>query len=451
MSFPVGDTEIRSDDVLVIFGELFTRGYANGLVDEFERAGATVVRSTVGRRESGQLRPLNVDELKSQVRPFINVPLEAGFDLEEDPVSGKAPVSFFEKVKLSEWADAKADFEAIHRSREAARMSFRNRVALFVKELEPILTDRLGAKRRVVFLHTMAGGVPRAKVIMPVMNRVFKGTGDRFLPSSSLFESDLGRFALLNFEEVTAETFRILVEETEALRKQLKQNDQSVSYMSFGYHGTDVMFQNQWQWQTYTPYFQGWAKMKLEQANREFHEQGLQTTCFNCPEILTNSSSIFQGVEVSLYPLLQPLRMLGSGKNPSGLSAPTEKGRVRCEQILAACSSLLKSDNGAGDPIDAILEKTESYLTHSLTKAHAIYAQWPQNNSKEQMELMLKTSDELIEMHQSEKQLITAVLSEHVFRATGLVQARYAHLHREPVVWIGHDTVCDAIATGQTL
>ena len=65
-------------DVLVVFGELFARGYANGIVDEAERHGMTVVRSTVGRRDAdGNLRALTPEEANLHRAPFINIPLEA--------------------------------------------------------------------------------------------------------------------------------------------------------------------------------------------------------------------------------------------------------------------------------------------------------------------------------------------------------------------------------------
>ena len=80
----------QKGDVLVLFGELFNRGYANGLVDEAEKCGLTVVRATVGRRdEKGQLRALTAEECENIPKPFINVPLEAGFDMEKDE-SGKS-------------------------------------------------------------------------------------------------------------------------------------------------------------------------------------------------------------------------------------------------------------------------------------------------------------------------------------------------------------------------
>ncbi len=49
----------RPNDVLVVFGEVFARGYVNGLIDEAKKAGMKVIYSTVGRRdENDQLRPL---------------------------------------------------------------------------------------------------------------------------------------------------------------------------------------------------------------------------------------------------------------------------------------------------------------------------------------------------------------------------------------------------------
>jgi len=77
----------KAGDVLVLVGELFGRGYANGLVEEAKRVGMTVIGTTVGRRDSdGSLRPLNAEELAEAESilggTVINVPLEAGFDME---------------------------------------------------------------------------------------------------------------------------------------------------------------------------------------------------------------------------------------------------------------------------------------------------------------------------------------------------------------------------------
>ena len=77
----------KAGDVLVLVGELFGRGYANGLVDEAQRIGMTVIGTTVGRRDpDGTLRPLTSEELTESEAllggKIINVPLEAGFDME---------------------------------------------------------------------------------------------------------------------------------------------------------------------------------------------------------------------------------------------------------------------------------------------------------------------------------------------------------------------------------
>ena len=93
MDTPVALREIptanifRKGDVFVLFGELFGRGYANGLVNEARKAGMTIIGITVGRRdENNALRPLTAEELAQAEANLggriINVPLMAGFDLD---------------------------------------------------------------------------------------------------------------------------------------------------------------------------------------------------------------------------------------------------------------------------------------------------------------------------------------------------------------------------------
>src|SRR6516165_10750753 len=74
-------------DLLVLCGELFGRGYANGIVEEAKSRGMTVLGATVGRRDAnGELRPLTAEELAEAEAnlggKIINIPLEAGFDME---------------------------------------------------------------------------------------------------------------------------------------------------------------------------------------------------------------------------------------------------------------------------------------------------------------------------------------------------------------------------------
>jgi hypothetical protein len=93
----------KKGDMLVLCGELFGRGYANGIVDEAKKLGMTVIGTTVGRRDAdGTLRPLLEDELAEAEAllggRIINIPLEAGFDMEQDasgitPTTGMGSVS----------------------------------------------------------------------------------------------------------------------------------------------------------------------------------------------------------------------------------------------------------------------------------------------------------------------------------------------------------------------
>ena len=65
MDAPIALTELphntlfKAGDVFVLFGELFGRGYANGLVNEARKAGMQIIGITVGRRdENNALRAL---------------------------------------------------------------------------------------------------------------------------------------------------------------------------------------------------------------------------------------------------------------------------------------------------------------------------------------------------------------------------------------------------------
>lgn len=413
----------KKGDVLVLFGELFQRGYANGLVEQAEKQGLTIIRATVGRREAGVLRALNAEEMKDIPKPFINVPLEAGFDLEPDS-EGRSPVDQIKDLKLSDWQKAHIDFAAVEESRKNGAARFRKHVQEFLQELEPLIPP--GAN--VLFAHLMAGGVPRTKIVMPLMNRAFKGTGERYLSSEEFWNSQIGRLCALSFTEVTAETLRHLLELSKPLREKLEARGQHVSYLAYGYHGTEVLIEGEYKWQTYSPYLQGWAKMQLEDIAREAFAEDIKVCVYNCPEILTNSSSIFQGVEVSLYPLI------GAIQKECG-NAP------EAQAILNECKALLKE----GVTLPGILKYTDAYLTLPLIVAHCHFEEWPQHSSQEQLETMLRHSEELFEMHKDPKKLMTAVLSEVVFKSCGYVMLNDSWDPQNPVAWIGHDLVAKVI------
>ena len=412
------DNTFKQGDVLVLFGELFSKGYANGLVDEAERRGMKIIRTTVGRRDKdGTLRALNAEEMANVPQPFINVPLEAGFDMEPDD-NGVSPVDHLKDVKLSDWESFEISKASIDSSKKKGRERFQKNLRQYLKELEA----HIPAGANVLFAHLMAGGVPRAKIIMPLMNRTVKGSGDRYISSEHFAESSMGQLCLQSFLEVTAETFQFLVNESASLREKLQKSGSKVSYVAYGYHGTEVLVGSNYVWQSYSPYIQGWAKIRLENYSREFSQKGVKTCVYNCPEILTNSSAIFSGVEVSLYPLLGALRKEGSDSK-------------RAQAAIDEAVSLLKPEV----KMDDILNYTKAYLTSDLIRAHCVFEKWPQHSSKDQLEKMLAASDYLFECHKDPKQLMTFGLSEVVFEACGKVMLADSPNPEAPVAWINHD------------
>lgn len=415
------------NDVLVIFGEVFARGYVNGLIDEAKKAGMQVIYSTVGRRDAdGSLRPLNSDELAQKDQPLINIPLECGFDLEPSS-KGVTPVDQLKGLKLSEWDKGTMDWAQVEESRAKGRDSFRSRVREYLGQLE----KHLPKDANILVAHTMAGGVPRAKIMMPAMNRVFKGHGERYASSREFWEGTLGKFSDTSFMDVTANSFADLIELSAPLRDRAEKNGRQVSYVAYGYHGTEILMGKEYKWQSYAPYLQGFAKLELERIAVRAGQKGVQASVYNAPEILTNSSSIFLGVEVALYPLL------GALKKECPNSALTKELNTTCQELLKPEHSLQE-----------ILDLTDAYFRSDLIqKRWSDYPAWPQHNGPEQMELMRTTSERIIDMHKDEKHLLTARLSEVVFRACGKAMLHEAMKPRQNVWWIGHDVVAKAAAT----
>lgn len=414
----------KKGDVLVLFGELFNRGYANGLVEEAEKRGMTIVRATVGRRDSdGTLRPLNTEESALHKAPFINIPLEAGFDLEPSS-KGQTVVDQLRDVKLSEWQNAPLDFAQVAESQKKGQESFLKRLNLYLAELDKKIPE--GAN--VLFAHLMAGGIPRAKVLMPVLNRLFKSTGEKYVESEFFWKTPLGRLSEISFKEVTANTFKYLVEASTPLRQKIEKRGGNVSYIAFGYHGTEILIDDKYQWQTYSPYLQGWAKVDLENESKKFFAEGINTCVYNCPEILTNSSSIFKGVEIPLYPLMRSM-VQEAPQHPLTL------------QIVRECKDLIKEEF----TMDQFFKVINDFMTHpEVRKTHA-YENWPQHSRPLQMAEIFATVDKIYEMHKDEKKLMTATLSELVFKACGYVMINYSYKPAKPVVWINHDTVAKCL------
>jgi hypothetical protein len=413
----------RAGDVLVLVGELFGRGYANGLIEEAKRLGMTVIGTTVGRRDSdGSLRPLNADELAEAEAllggRIINIPLEAGFDMEA--VDGHPSVA--EQLKKARPDDLGSITFAdgfIEKACAAGRARFRAALSLLAKELE----SRIPTDSNILLSHSMAGGIPRARVFMPLLNRVFKGTGDKFLSSETFWNSALGSLCNASFNEVSADTFRYLIEETAPLRERASVSGARVCYSAYGYHGTGVLVGGEYRWQSYTPYVQGIAKMRLEEIAGEASAKGISATVFNCPEIQTNSSALFLGVEISLYPLLTAIYREGGSQSAARLEA--------------LCQSMLKE----GETVAHLLERADNYLSSPILENILDFATWPQHNRREQAELMLASSAELMGMHTDQKHLVCAELSRIVFLSTGRLMLHASWRPPAPVVWLNHDII----------
>jgi hypothetical protein len=417
----------KANDVLVLVGELFGRGYANGLLEEAKRLEMTVLGTTVGRRDSdGTLRPLTAEELTEAESllggTIINIPLEAGFDM-ENPNGAPSIAECLKKARPDEWENIRFEADFIEQARSAGQARFTANLQLVMAELE----KKIPATSNIILAHTMAGGIPRARFFMPLLNRVFKGSGDKYLASEPFWNSSIGRLCDASFNEVTADTFRYLIDGSAGLRQRASQNGARVAYTAYGYHGTAILVNGQYQWQSYTPYLQGFAKMRLEDHAAAAREEGINATVFNCPEILTNSSALFLGVELSLYPLLTTLQTAASTA-----SAPLAK---RCAELLAEDCSL-----------DSLLATAGEYLAAPLINDALTFAGWPQHSTKEQMELMLATSARLMEMHRDQKQLVCAELSRLVFRATGRLMVQASWSCTEPVFWLNHDTIATLVS-----
>src|SRR6266702_398449 len=297
----------QKGDVLVLCGELFGRGYANGIVEEARAKGMTVIGATVGRRDAdGTLRGLTGEEIAAAEEllggRIVNVPLEAGFDM-EPAADGRTPLDQLKGVKADEWDRVSLDWDGIEQSRSCGVKRFAAALAAFAAELEQLIP----AGANVLFAHTMAGGIPRARIFMPLLNRVFKGVGERYLSSQTFWDSELGRLCRISFDEVTADTFGYLIDATKGVRERIAGRGGEVRYVAYGYHGCEVLVDGAYSWQSYTPYLQGWAKIRLEEVAAKAWQAGVKATVFNCPEILTNSSALFLVVFLSLQPLLGSL------------------------------------------------------------------------------------------------------------------------------------------------
>ncbi len=413
----------RRGDTFVLFGELFGRGYANGLINEARKAGMTIIGITVGRRdENNALRPLNEEELNIAEANLggriINVPLMAGFDLDA-PIGEPTPTDLLSGMTLKSWQDDRLDWTHIEKCREVGVARFKDSVEQVMAQLDGMIADG----SNVFFAHTMAGGIPKVKVFLAIANRIYKGRGERFMSSRALLDSDLGKLILMNFDEVTANTFQHLIDGSAAIRTRMEKTGGQVRYTAYGYHGTEILIDGKYQWQTYTNYTQGHAKMRLEDVAKAAWNKGVVATVYNCPEIRTNSSDIFAGVELSLFPLLKALN-----KEHDGAWAKAQ---------WQACQALLQE----GISIESLLKKIEDYNISDVMTKYRNFAAWPMDNSAELAEVMIGTSEEITQMHVNRTELVAGHLSALVLESTGPLMFHETSKPQGPVLWLNHDII----------
>jgi hypothetical protein len=433
LTSPVSLTQIpqnslyKKGDVFVLFGELFGRGYVTGLLDQAKKADMEIIGITVGRRdENNKLRPLTDEELVQAEANLggriINVPAMAGFDL--DSAEGEpTPTDLLGSLTLENWETEKLDWAHIEKCREIGVKRFQDAVAKIMAELEGMIADG----RNVHFAHTMAGGIPKAKVFLVLANRIYKGRGARHMSSQVLLESDLGKLILQNFDEVSANTFRHLIEGSAAIRARIEASGGQVRYSAYGYHGTGILIGDDYRWQTYTNYTQGYAKMKLEAIAEEAFATGIKATVFNCPEIRTNSSDVFAGIELPLLPLLKALKK--------------ENGGARAQKVWADCEALLVE----GASVDDVLTKIADFQASDVMIPFYDFNKWPMPNSQGQSDITIGTSAEIAQMHKDGKALISDYLSVLVVEATGALIFGEVANPSAPVLWLNHDVVARQI------
>ena len=421
------NTLFGKGDIFVLFGELFGRGYATGLIDAAKAAGMELIGITVGRRDdNGALRALTDEEHAAAEENLggriINIPLMAGFDMDA-PEGGQTPTDMLTAMTLDNWQEFKLDWDQVDRCREVGTERFTTSLAQIMEQLDSMIP----AGRNVFFAHTMAGGIPRAKAFLAIANRIYKGRGARHMSSQALLDSDLGKLILQNFDEVTANSFGHLLDLSTALRERVEAGGNQVRYTAYGYHGTRVLIGGEYQWQTYTSYTQGYAKMRLEGFAQDAWAKGVKATVFNCPEIRTNSSDVFAGIELSLLPLLEALRKEGGGDF--------------VDNLWAECQGLLKDDVS----LESILQTVSDYQQSATMQPYYNFEGWPMANGAEQVEMTVGTSQDIVALHKDRKVLVSDVLSSHVLDATGQLIFGSASEPDGPVLWLDHDMVAQVL------
>jgi hypothetical protein len=406
-------------DVLVVFGEIFDAGYANGVVREALRRGMKVIYSTVGRRDGVVLRVLDSNELEQKrASPIINIPLEAGFDHEEH--DGKSVVSILDHAGDMSIDELKFDWEWVDKVRRAGRARFVQSVERFMFELEEMIPPQSNC----LFLHTMAGGIPRSSFMHSILLKLFRPQSADFLSSERFFSSDLGRLCEISFQEVSAESYRLMIELSHKLRRRLESRGNRVSYAAFGYLGNEVFFRGQYRWQALGFYIQAKAKLKLTEFSKESFAAGISSTVFNVPECITSSSKTFPGIELPILLLVSALR------NES-------KEKEKYKSLEEAIGRFLLPNVSVTEFVSKIDVHYSALIGTKWTDPSA----WPQQSDSNIMSQFSDWSRVHRSMQSGGPNALPLFLSEIIVDAVGKIVLGQSWDSNQPELWIGHDVV----------
>jgi len=163
--------------------------------------------------------------------------------------------------------------------------------------------------------------------------------------------------------------------------------------------------------------------MRLESVAEAAWKNGITATVFNCPEIRTNSSDIFVGVELSLFPLLVALKREGGG------AWADEQWRI-CEELL-----------GEGTSLQQLLGTIEGYNNDATSAEFRNFEAWPMDNTPALADVMIGTSEAITALHKDKKALITDHLSSLVLEGAGPLMFHGASEKIAPVLWLNHDII----------
>ncbi len=420
----------NENDVLVLFGEVFEKGYATGLVQAAQRKNMRIIALTMGRRDEGNiLRQLNIEEEEALQTlsggEVVNIPLWAGFD--NDAYNDLPTLSqICSDINAKNWKETKLDWDAIAKLKQAGRDSFNERV----KKVMAILKEKIPTDANVVFAHLMAGGLPRVRVNLAVASNVVRGSGKRYTSSSEFWETDLGKLSYEGFYEVSAETFNVLLNESEEIRKRNTANSKQVSYIAFGYHGTEILINNKPQWQSYAPYLPGYAKIGLEKIAIQAQEKGIQASVFNCPEIETNSSAIFSGVELSLYPFIYSLQKIVDDTASHDIAKHVKLWNTEKASLIQ----------------DMLALSEEYHCSEVMQDRYAHFDSFPIDNTLDHMNTMIHFSESLAKKTREIDAELRSYLSALVVEATGEIMLNQSDNLGEPVYWLGHGIIAHMLS-----